>query len=134
MWLTGLFIGHWAYQRLSEKHQEVTGVDWQATKAFLSPCFPEEVCAELELLYPGELREIRIRAGKPVVFCTATRMTALQWTPDSHEVAMLAEALCDHGLYARSDETREGYVTLRGGHRMGLSGHVCIRGLNRELK
>ena len=109
-------------------------MDWQATKEFLSPCFPEEVCTEMELLYPGELREIRIRADRPVVFCTVNRMTALKWRPDSHEVALLAEALCDHGLYTHSEETREGYVPLRGGHRMGLSGHVCMHGLKPELR
>ena len=38
-------------------------MDWSETKAFLSPCFPEEMRAELELLYPGELREIRVRVG-----------------------------------------------------------------------
>ena len=27
-------------------------MDWSETKAFLSPCFPEEMRAELELLYP----------------------------------------------------------------------------------
>ena len=29
---------------------------WEETKAFLSPCFPQEVRDEMELLLPGELR------------------------------------------------------------------------------
>ena len=36
-------------------------MNWEETKAFLTPCFPEEVQSELELLYPGELREIRVQ-------------------------------------------------------------------------
>lgn len=99
-------------------------MDWAETKAFLYPCFPEEARAELELLYPGELREIRIRVGQPATLVTASRTAALRWRPGKDEVERLAEALADHGLYARGEETRQGYVTLRGGHRLGLCGRV----------
>lgn len=99
-------------------------MNWQDTKAFLSPCFPEEVSAEFELLLPGELREIRVRADRPAVLVTADRVTPLSWTPGRMQVEALAEALAEHGLCARTEETRQGYVTLRGGHRMGLCGRV----------
>lgn len=101
-------------------------MDWAETKAFLSPCFPEEFRAELELLYPGELREIRIRAGQPVTLTTASRTAALAWRPEKDEVERLAEALTEHGLYARGEEARQGFVTLRGGHRLGLCGRVLM--------
>ena len=103
-------------------------MNWQDTKAFLAPCFPEEIRAELELLLPGELREIRVRADRPTVLVTADRAVALQWQPGQHQVEALAEALSEHGLCARGEETRQGYVTLRGGHRMGLCGRVHGRG------
>lgn len=99
-------------------------MDWSETKAFLSPCFPEEMRAELELLYPGELREIRVRVGQPTTLVTASRTASLQWRPSKDAVERLAEALADHGLYARGEETRQGFVTLRGGHRLGLCGRV----------
>lgn len=102
---------------------------WDETKAFLSPCFPQSIRDEMELLLPGELREIRVRAQRPTVFCTASRSVALDWQPDQRQVETLAEALSEHSLYARSEETRQGYVTLRGGHRMGLCGQVTSQGL-----
>lgn len=40
----------------------------------------------------------------------------------------MAEALCEHALYARAEEQRSGFVTLRGGHRMGLCGRVICQG------
>lgn len=101
---------------------------WEETKAFLSPCFPQEVRDEMELLLPGELREIRVRAGQPTAFITASRTALLSWQPTSRQVEALAEALSGHSLYARADETRQGYITLRGGHRMGLCGHVSGSG------
>lgn len=109
-------------------------MNWQETKDFLSPCFPDDVRAELELLMPGELREIRIRANRPAVMVTADRVSALSWQPDQQEVETVAEALSEHSLYAREDETRQGFVTLRGGHRMGLCGRVHHQGSQRQLQ
>lgn len=97
---------------------------WEETRDFLSPCFPPSVQDELAMLLPGELREIRIRAERPTIFVTATRTALLDWIPGQQQVEALTEALSGHSLYARSDETRRGYLTLSGGHRMGLCGHV----------
>ena len=99
-------------------------MDWQQTLAFLTPCFPPSVRDELTQLSPGELQEIRIRAAQPCVFRTASRTQALAWRPSARDVETLAEALCGHSLYARREEIRQGYVTLRGGHRLGLCGSV----------
>ena len=109
-------------------------MDWLETKSFLGACFPDELRDELELLIPGELREIRIRADRPTVFCTASRTMALNWRPGKREVETLAEAITDHSLYARTDETSQGYVTLEGGHRMGICGQVTFRDGKTELR
>lgn len=100
-------------------------MNWNETRQFLAPCFPEEVRSEMDMLLPGELREIRIRVNRPTVFITATRTAALSWSPDKHQLEALVEALSEHSLYARSDETGQGYLTLRGGHRMGLCGRIA---------
>lgn len=97
-------------------------MNWDETRDFLSPCFPECIRDELAMLLPGELREIRIRAERPAVFVTATRTAKLDWIPGQMQVEALTEALSGHSLFARADETRRGYLTLRGGHRMGLWG------------
>ena len=99
-------------------------MNWNETRQFLGPCFPEEVRTELDMLLPGELREIRIRANRPTVFVTATRTAALPWSPDKRQLEALIEALSEHSLYARQEETSQGFLTLRGGHRMGLCGSV----------
>ena len=99
-------------------------MNWNETRQFLGPCFPEEVRTELDMLLPGELREIRLRANRPTVFVTATRTAALPWSPDKRQLEALIEALSEHSLYARQEETSQGFLTLRGGHRMGLCGSV----------
>ena len=100
-------------------------MNWNETRQFLAPCFPEHIATEMDLLLPGELREIRIRAERPTVFVTATHTAFLPWQPSQRELTALVEALSEHSLYARTDETRQGFLTLHGGHRLGLCGHVC---------
>lgn len=100
-------------------------MDWHETRQFLAPFFPEDIREEMDMLLPGELRDIRIRAERPTVFVTATRRAALPWAPDQAHLTALVEGLSEHSLYARSSETGQGYITLRGGHRMGLCGRIC---------
>ena len=103
-------------------------MNWDETRDFLAPCFPECIRDELAMLLTGELREIRIRAERPAVFVTATRTAKLDWIPGQMQVEALTEALSGHSLFARADETRRGYLTLRGGHRMGLCGPASNSG------
>lgn len=99
-------------------------MDWIETRQFLAPCFPENIRSELDMLLPGELREIRLRAERPTVFVTATRTAALPWRPGKHQLEAIVEGLSEHSIYARSDETSQGFLTLRGGHRIGLCGRI----------
>ena len=108
-------------------------MDWNETRSFLSCCFPESVRTEMELLQPGELREIRIRAERPTVFVTGGRSAELDWLPTKEELEEVVEALSGHSLYARGEETAQGFLTLSGGHRMGLSGRVITRNGVRTL-
>ncbi len=109
-------------------------MDWHETRQFLSPCFPEIIRQELDMLLPGELRELRIRADRPTTFVTATRVAQIDWCPGQLQMEALMEALSEHSLYARADETGQGYITLRGGHRMGLCGRVAMCQGHRTLQ
>lgn len=102
-------------------------MNWLETRDFLTPCFPETIRSELMLLQPGELREIRIRADRPTVFVTGTRTASLSWQPGQHQLEALVEALSGHSLYTRAEETGQGFITLRGGHRLGLCGRAVHR-------
>lgn len=103
-------------------------MNWQETKAYLAACFPREAADGFERVTPGTLREIRVRAGQPALLVANGTSIPLGWTPRERQVEQLAEALSEHALYARGEETRKGYITLRGGHRMGLCGRVLCQG------
>lgn len=101
---------------------------WQETISFLTGCMPRPVARALMQQQEGSVREIRVRAGGKVRILTAGGEITCACTPTQPQVEQMAEALCEHALYARAEEQRQGFVTLRGGHRMGLCGRVVAQG------
>ncbi len=81
-----------------------------------------------------EVEEIRIRAGAPLTlgiwgescFVTSSggitnhEADAYHITPE--EVQSTFAAVCENSVYAYVDEIRQGFITLKGGHRVGLCG------------
>lgn len=102
---------------------------WPETVQFLSSCLPSPIGAALRAYAPGEVYELRVRAGRPTVLLTSRGSAACGFTPSAGQVSQMAESLSEHALYARAEESRQGYVTLRGGHRMGLCGRVIAAGM-----
>lgn len=83
-----------------------------------------------------ELREIRLRAGRPIVLNLGGRELFLdgegsftdkpelgRWAEEG-ELAELLEHICHYSLYAFEDELRQGFLTVSGGHRVGVAGQA----------
>lgn len=107
---------------------------WDETLAFLTPCLPHSVSESLQALPAGSLREIRLRVDQEVQLCCADRTHTVPERIAAPQLSQICEALTDHSLYARSEETAQGYVTLSGGHRLGLCGQVHLHNGNIQLQ
>lgn len=103
-------------------------MNWQETMGFFSNCMPKSVGKMLFHQREGSVREIRVRSGGNMRILTDKGEIATTFVPTQPQVAQMAEALCENALYARAEEQRQGFVTLRGGHRMGLCGRVIAQG------
>lgn len=75
------------------------------------------------------LQEIRIRLDKPIelIFDGHT-----EWIksirPTTKDAMYMVNQLSEFSLYRMEDELREGYITIEGGHRVGLAGKVNTLG------
>lgn len=84
------------------------------------------------------LQEIRLRTGRPVIlrygnqefflseengFTTKKENTHI-FTKEELRQAM--EYISGYSLYAYEEQMKQGYITIRGGHRVGLSGTVVM--------
>lgn len=75
----------------------------------------------------SEIYEIRIRAGREVVLETSRGRIAANVTAGKEEIGECVKSFCGHSLHSYEKELREGYITLKGGHRAGFCGTAVIK-------
>lgn len=86
------------------------------------------------------LQEIRLRAGRPLMVQQGNREAFLTelgectqdakraWRVTERELRETMEFVGKYSLYAYEDELKQGYLTLRGGHRVGVAGKTVLEG------
>ncbi len=70
-----------------------------------------------------DIREIRIRVNKPVILKTFSNDIVIDNVNiDKETISKIFECICGNSIYAFTDEISNGFVTIFGGHRVGISG------------
>lgn len=72
------------------------------------------------------LEEIRVRAGRPIQLLYAEKEYMLPLVAEASFCTLLLENLCEHSAYAREEELKEGFLTLPGGCRIGVTGRAAL--------
>ncbi len=105
------------------------------------PYFPGKIRYALEQLAVAQwldVEEIRLRANAPLTisvwgescFVTETggisnhEKDALRVTQNEVQTTYLA--VCENSVYAHMEEIRQGFITIRGGHRVGICGKAVV--------
>lgn len=73
-----------------------------------------------------ELQEIRIRVDKPIILKLREKDLILQYNILQTEILQIVERLCENSIYAYKNQICEGFITIKGGHRVGLTGSCVI--------
>lgn len=85
-----------------------------------------------------ELQEIRLRAGRPVLLTAGNReygmtiqgeMTKninMAYRIEEKDLEAILMHLCHYSLYAYEEEIAKGFLTIKGGHRIGISGQAVV--------
>lgn len=107
---------------------------------------PEPLCGFFRQLTQAEkdsITEIRLRAGKPVTVITYSgicfvsasfkRLTclcsSLIVSLDLKQVQDVFYRVCSYSVYAYKDDINRGYITVEGGHRVGVVGAAVAENL-----
>ena len=72
------------------------------------------------------LQEIRVRVGKPMIFLTSGSEQLINVNVTMRDVEEIVNTACGHSGYAFEEEIRQGYLTVAGGHRIGIVGRVVM--------
>ena len=74
------------------------------------------------------MTELRIRAGRPIFAYRLGKEHEIGYKPTASDIAETIERISQYSLYAMEEELRMGYITLPGGHRVGVVGRVIAEG------
>lgn len=88
-----------------------------------------------QFLMEDKIQEIRIKVGKPIILNLAFEEKVLDYIPTREDLRYLMTKISNYSLYAFEEEIKQGYITLKGGHRVGLAGECVIsKGEVRTIK
>ena len=112
--------------------------------------FPQDMRRRWEqvAMQADSLQEIRLRVNVPAAvwidnrewFIDTEGRLVNRWPQEGvcrpEELDAILKHLCQYSVYAFADEIRQGFLTIQGGHRIGLSGQVILEKENkiRNLK
>ena len=87
------------------------------------------------------LEEIRIRIGQPVIFHMENEEWYLKketgrlersqvnaYCATKEDIRSMVKFISSYSLYAYEDEMKRGFITMQGGHRIGVAGQVVMDG------
>ena len=73
-----------------------------------------------------ELQEIRIRIDRPLILKLRDKELIVEYKITQNEILQIVERLCENSIYAYKKQLCQGYITIRGGHRVGITGTVIV--------
>lgn len=93
--------------------------------------FPRRIAYELEpyineATYP-ELEEIRIRVNRPILLQFGKNERQLSCCTNGQDILEMMQYLCENSIYSYQNQICNGFITIKGGHRVGVTGNVVMR-------
>lgn len=74
------------------------------------------------------MEEIRIRVERPIELITRGKPIFVPMIINQSHLAFIIGKLTQFSIYMMEEELRRGYITIKGGHRVGLAGKVVTEG------
>ncbi|ATA60630.1 stage III sporulation protein AA [Geobacillus stearothermophilus] len=91
---------------------------------------PKTIAAVLQQMpsWGRNIEEIRIRISRPLEVIVDGKARLLPYEVTKEDGVYLLNKLSHYSIYAVEEELRRGFMTIEGGHRVGLAGKVVTEG------
>ena len=73
------------------------------------------------------LEEIRIRTNRNILLKIGQEEYTVSYVITSKEVLEILQKICDNSIYTYQNQICNGYITIKGGHRVGITGNVVLK-------
>jgi len=81
---------------------------------------------EINIRNYKSLEEIRVRVNRPIILKFNNELKKLEYIITTEDILRILEYITENSMYSYQKQICEGYITLRGGHRVGISGNVVV--------
>jgi len=91
--------------------------------------FPTKILPYLEEhLADKTLQEIRIKAEKPIITISSKVESVLSYKSTREDIKYILQRISNYSLYAYEEDIKQGFITIKGGHRVGIAGECVMEG------
>jgi len=78
------------------------------------------------------IEEIRIRVNRPICLKIGDRIKILDYVISQEDIIELFQKICENSIYSYTNQICQGFITVRGGHRIGITGS-CVMENNKVI-
>lgn len=72
-----------------------------------------------------DIEEIRLRVGRPIAIKMEKEIGIIEYKVATEEILETFEKICENSVYSYKKQICEGFITIKGGHRVGITGN-CV--------
>lgn len=72
------------------------------------------------------IEEIRLRNGRPIILKMQDGEKIIKYDVTTEDVLYSLQHICENSIYSYQNQISQGFVTVKGGHRVGVSGSSVI--------
>ena len=73
------------------------------------------------------IEEIRIRINLPIMIKIQNEEIVLNHISTREEIDYILQKICENSIYSYQNQIAEGYITINGGHRVGIVGKAVVK-------
>ncbi len=73
-----------------------------------------------------DIEEIRLRINKPIILKNSEGNNLLIHIVSKEELLETFQKVCEHSIYSYQKQICEGFITIKGGHRVGIAGSCVV--------
>ncbi|OCB00334.1 stage III sporulation protein AA [Clostridium beijerinckii] len=72
-----------------------------------------------------QVYELRIKIGKPILVYSKYGESIINYISTKEDMKSIMQKVSNYSLYAYEEDIRQGFITIKGGHRIGIAGE-CV--------
>jgi stage III sporulation protein AA len=80
----------------------------------------------LNIEHIEDIQEIRLKVNKPVMLQISDKEIITRFNSTSENIKTILKKMSNYSIYSIEPELKQGYITINGGHRVGICGNCII--------